>query len=45
MPQWTFFLGVAIGGWVAISIVGGLLVGRLLRVAERHRHHQRRRAV
>jgi hypothetical protein len=45
MPQWIILLVVAIGAWFALSIGGGLLLGRLLSVAERHRRHPRRRTV
>ncbi|HZQ64579.1 MAG TPA: hypothetical protein VFA66_05070 [Gaiellaceae bacterium] len=43
MPQWVVFLVVAIGAWFALSVGGGLLVGRLLSAAERHRLQPRRR--
>jgi hypothetical protein len=42
MPQWIILLVVAIGAWFALSIGGGLLLGRLLSLAERHRHPRRR---
>ena len=42
MPQWILFLGLAIVAWLAVSIGGGLIVGRLLGVAARHRPHPRR---
>ena len=43
MPQWILFLTLAIAAWLALSVGGGLLVGRLLGVAARHRPHLRRR--
>jgi hypothetical protein len=43
MPQWIFFLVLAIVAWLALSIVGGLLVGRLIGFVERHVPHRRRR--
>ena len=43
MPQWILLLVLAIVAWLAVSIVGGLLVGRLLGIIERHRPHPRRR--
>jgi hypothetical protein len=42
MPQWIVFLVLAIVAWLIVSIGGGLLVGRLLGVAARHRPHARR---
>ncbi len=42
MPQWVILLVVAIGAWFALSVGGGLLIGRLLAVAERHRPQRRR---
>jgi uncharacterized membrane protein YesL len=38
MPQWIVFLMLAIAAWFLVSIVGGLVVGRLLGVASRRRH-------
>ena len=38
MPQWIVFLMLAIVAWLVISVGGGLVVGRLLGVAERRRH-------
>jgi hypothetical protein len=43
MPQWILFLVLAIVAWLTVSIGGGLLVGRLLRVAARYRPDPRRR--
>lgn len=43
MPQWIIFLALAIVAWLALSVVGGLLVGRLLGAVARHLPHQRRR--
>ena len=43
MPQWITFLALAIVAWLAVSVGGGLLIGRLLSVAARHRPHSRRR--
>jgi hypothetical protein len=43
MPQWIFLLVLAIVAWLALSIVGGLLVGRLIGFVERHVPHPRRR--
>ena len=42
MPQWIIFLILAIVAWLALSVGGGLLVGRFLRMAARHRPHLRR---
>jgi hypothetical protein len=41
VPQWIVFLVVAIGAWFALSVGGGLLVGRLLSLAARRRPHPR----
>jgi hypothetical protein len=43
MPQWIIFLTLAIVAWFAVSVGGGLLVGRLLGAAGRHLPHHRRR--
>jgi len=45
MPQWIVFLLVAIAAWLALSVGGGLLVGRLLSAAARRWPHSRRRAA
>jgi hypothetical protein len=45
MPQWTVLLALAIVAWLALSVGGGLVVGRLLDVLSRHLPHLRRRAV
>jgi hypothetical protein len=45
MPQWIILLVVAIGAWFALSVGGGLLVGRLLSAAQRHRQQPRRRVI
>ncbi len=45
MPQWIIFLVVAVGAWFALSIGGGLLLGRLLGFATRRRAEQPRRAL
>jgi nitrate reductase NapE component len=37
MPQWITFLMLAIVAWLVLSVVGGLVVGRLLGVASRRR--------
>jgi hypothetical protein len=37
MPQWIVFLMLAIVAWLLVSIVGGLVVGRLLGAASRRR--------
>ena len=37
MPDWIILTMVAIGAWLVLSIGGGLVVGRLLRVASRRR--------
>jgi hypothetical protein len=42
MPQWIILLIVAIGAWLALSVGGGLLIGRILNVASRRRPHSRR---
>jgi hypothetical protein len=43
MPDWIILLVLAIVAWLAVSVVGGLLVGRLLGVVARHLPHSRRR--
>jgi len=43
MPQWVVLLAIAIGCWLALSVVGGLLIGRLLAAASR-RYERRARA-
>ena len=43
MPQWILLLVLAIVAWLALSVGGGLLVGRLIAVVERHLPHSRRR--
>jgi len=43
MPQWILLLVLAIVVWLALSVGGGLLVGRLIGVVERHLPHPRRR--
>jgi hypothetical protein len=43
MPQWILLLMLAIVAWLALSVGGGLLVGRLLSLAARHLPHPRRR--
>ena len=37
VPEWIILTVVAIVAWLVVSIGGGLLVGRLLRVASRDR--------
>jgi hypothetical protein len=43
MPQWIFLLVIVIAAWLALSVVGGLLVGRLIGFVERQVPHPRRR--
>jgi hypothetical protein len=43
MPHWILFLVLAIVAWLTLAVGGGLLVGRLLRVAARYLPHPRRR--
>ena len=43
MPQWIIFLILAIVAWLALSVGGGLLGGRLLSAAARRLPHPRRR--
>jgi hypothetical protein len=43
MPQWIFLLVVVIVAWLALSVVGGLLVGRLIGLVERRVPHFGRR--
>jgi hypothetical protein len=38
MPHWILLLAVAVVGWLALSVLGGLLLGRLLEAAGRRRH-------
>jgi hypothetical protein len=45
MPQWILFLVLAIVAWLALSVGGGLLVGRLIRVVRRRLPHPRRRVA
>jgi hypothetical protein len=42
MPQWITYLMLAIVAWFALSIVGGLLVGRSLRMAAQPSGRRRR---
>ncbi|HZO61737.1 MAG TPA: hypothetical protein VFB35_02030 [Gaiellaceae bacterium] len=37
MPQWIVFLALAIAAWLVVSVLGGLLVGRILGAAARRR--------
>ncbi|HEY7693299.1 MAG TPA: hypothetical protein VH816_13260 [Gaiellaceae bacterium] len=37
MPQWIVFLILAIVAWLLVSVVGGLVIGRLLGAASRRR--------
>jgi hypothetical protein len=37
MPQWIVLLTLAIVAWLLVSIVGGLVIGRLLGAASRRR--------
>lgn len=43
MPQWIVFLALAIVSWLALTVGGGLLIGRLLDAVGRLRPHARRR--
>jgi hypothetical protein len=43
MPQWILLLVLAIVAWLALAVGGGLLVGRLIAVVQRHLPHPRRR--
>lgn len=43
MPQWILLLVLVILAWLALSVLGGLLVGRLIGFVERQRPHPRRR--
>jgi hypothetical protein len=44
MPQWVVLLAIAIGCWLALSVLGGLLIGRMLAAASRrHERHARAR--
>jgi hypothetical protein len=45
VPQWILFLTLAIVAWLALSVGGGLLVGRLLGMIARHLPHPRRRTA
>jgi hypothetical protein len=36
MPQWILYLVVAIAAWLTLSVMGGLLLGRLLGLVSRH---------
>lgn len=35
MPHWTLVLALVIAAWLALSVGGGLLIGRLLEVLSR----------
>jgi len=37
MPRWVWLVTAAVVAWLALSVLGGLLVGRLLDVATRRR--------
>jgi len=37
MPRWVVLLAVALVAWLSLSVLGGLLVGRLLDLATRRR--------
>jgi len=37
VPQWIILMMVAIVAWLVVSIGGGLVVGRVLRVVSRRR--------
>jgi hypothetical protein len=43
MPQWIILLVLAIAAWLVVSVLGGLLVGRLLSAVGRHLPHPNRR--
>jgi hypothetical protein len=43
MPDWILFLVLAIAAWLALSVGGGLLIGRLIVFVERHLPHPKRR--
>ena len=37
MPQWILFLVLAIAAWLALSVGGGLILGRLVGAVTRRR--------
>jgi hypothetical protein len=37
VPQWVVLMALAIVAWLVVSIGGGLVVGRLIRMATRRR--------
>ena len=37
MPEWIILMLLAIAAWLVVSIGGGLVVGRLIRLASRRR--------
>jgi hypothetical protein len=37
MPHWVLLLAAAVLGWLALSVLGGWLLGRLLDLAARRR--------
>ncbi len=43
MPQWIYLLMLAVAAWLVLSVVGGLLVGRLIGFVGRHVPHSGRR--
>jgi hypothetical protein len=45
MPQWILLLTLAIVAWLTLAVGGGLLLGRLIAVVQRHLPHPRRRLV
>jgi nitrate reductase NapE component len=45
MPQWILLLVLVIVAWLVLSVVGGLLVGRLIGFVVRQVPHPRRRTA
>jgi hypothetical protein len=39
VPQWVVLLAVAVGSWLALSVIGGLVLGQLLNLLSRRLDH------
>jgi hypothetical protein len=44
MPSWVVLVALAIVSWLAVAVVGGLLLGRLLDVVSKRPLFARRRS-
>jgi hypothetical protein len=45
MPQWILLLGLAIVSWLVLALVGGIVLGKVLSLAERRLKRPRQRPV